>query len=101
MDILVERCTFFLTLHGGTYLKSPSPSSAVRTLLYAKLDARLAECDLVIDNAEHGRTFHDHDDFLCTKAHDSLQEILLQKLQKNHTPLTNVNRLPYHQHAGI
>ena len=57
----------------------PSDSHEIRALL--------DECNLVIDNAKHGRTFHDLDDFVCTKGHDFLQEIYQQKLQEKITAI--------------
>jgi NH3-dependent NAD+ synthetase len=57
-------------------------SSDLRTVFYEKLDALLDECDQVIDNAEFGQTFHDLDDFFCTKGHTFLQEVFQEKLQK-------------------
>ena len=65
----------------------PSDSPEIRALLHEKLDALLDECNLVIDSAEHGRTFHDLDDFVCTKGHDFLQEVLQQKLQETITTI--------------
>jgi hypothetical protein len=60
----------------------PSPSSSVRDLLVERLDALLAESEQVMDNADFGRTFHDLDDFFCTKGQDFLQEVFKQKLQE-------------------
>ena len=42
------------------------PSSRVSDLLVERLDVLLHECNLVIDSAERGRTFHNLDDFFCT-----------------------------------
>jgi hypothetical protein len=65
---------------------SASPTSpSLHDLLREKFDALLDECDLVMDTAEHGRTFHDLDDFFCTKGHELLQEVFQQKLQERIT----------------
>ena len=45
-------------------MKSRPASPDVRSLLYEKLDAMLADCDHIIGNAAYGRTVHDMDDFL-------------------------------------
>ena len=58
----------------------PADSRSAHDLLTEKFHALLAECNLVIDNAERGRTFHGRDDFFCTKVYDFLQEVLQQKL---------------------
>ena|GEM_PF-4840549 len=71
-------------LQGRTFMQLPSDSPEMRALLYEKFDALLDECNSVIDNAEHRRTFHD---FVRTKAHDFLQEILLQKMQEKITTI--------------
>ena len=63
----------------------PSDSPDIRALLHEKLDALLAECDLVIDKAEHGRTFHDLDDFFCTKT---LKELC--GMQLSHTTIGEI-----------
>jgi chromosome condensin MukBEF complex kleisin-like MukF subunit len=67
----------------------PSPSSfrssSVRDILLERFDALLGECDLVMATAEYGRTFHDLDDFFCTKGHELLQEVFQQKLQERIT----------------
>jgi len=55
----------------------PSDSPEIRAMLDAY--------NLVLDSAEHGRTFHDLDDFVCTKGHDFLQEVPQQKLQEKIT----------------
>jgi hypothetical protein len=59
----------------------PSPSS-LHALLHEKLDALIADCEQVMDTANYGRTFHDLDDFFCTKGQEFLQEVFKQKLQK-------------------
>jgi hypothetical protein len=60
-----------------------SPTSpSLHDLLREKFDALLDECDLVMDTAKHGRTFHDLDEFFCTKGHELLQEVFQQKLQE-------------------
>jgi hypothetical protein len=38
-------------------------ASSIRDILHARLDALLADCDLVNDNADFGQTVHDLDDF--------------------------------------
>jgi hypothetical protein len=67
----------------------PSPAShtspSLRDLLHEKFDALLDECDFVMDTAKHGRTFHDLDEFFCTKGHELLQEVFQQKLQERIT----------------
>jgi hypothetical protein len=62
-------------------LAHPS-SSDIRSVLIEHLDTLIAESELVMDNAAHGRTFHDLDDFFCTKGQEFLQEIFKQKLQE-------------------
>ena len=76
--------TYFL--QGRTFMPLPTDSRSAHDLLTEKFHALLAECDLVIDTAEHGRTFHDLDDFFCTKGHDFLQEVYQQKLQEKKSP---------------
>jgi len=39
----------------------------LHALLHEKLDALLADCDQVMDTAQHGQTLHDLDDFFCTQ----------------------------------
>jgi hypothetical protein len=60
----------------------PLPSPSVRDLLVERLDALLVESEQVMNAAEHGRTFHDLDDFFCTKGQEFLQEVFKQKLQE-------------------
>lgn len=62
------------------YSRIPSPS--VRDLLHEKLDALLADCDQVVENAQYGRTLHDLDDFLFIEGRKLINEILQQKLQE-------------------
>ena len=54
-------------------------ASEVRDLLHAKLDSLLPECNTVAenaaDNAEHGRTVHDLDDFLIIAGRTFMQEV--------------------------
>jgi hypothetical protein len=57
-------------------------STDLHNLLYEKLDALIAESEQVMDAAAYGRTFHDLDDFFCTKGQDFLQEVFKQKLQE-------------------
>jgi hypothetical protein len=75
---------------------SPPISPSVRDLLHEKFDALLDECDLVMETAEYGRTFHDLDDFFCTKGHNLLQEVFLQKLQER---ITNAEKTAEAKHC--
>ena len=47
---------------------SPKLSSDVHTLLHKKLDALLADCDLVADASAHGKILDDLDQFFFTKG---------------------------------
>jgi hypothetical protein len=60
---------------------STSPTQ-VRDLLVDRLDALLAECDQVMDNAKYGRAFHDFDEFLLIEGKKFLKEIYQEKLQE-------------------
>jgi hypothetical protein len=62
--------------------QSRPDSIELRALLTEKFHALLDECDLVMDTAEYGRTFHDLDDFFGTKGQKLLQEVFQQKLQE-------------------
>jgi hypothetical protein len=57
-------------------------SPELRSLLHEKLDALLDECNLVMDNAKHGRAFRDLDDFFCTIGQDFLKEVYQETLQE-------------------
>jgi hypothetical protein len=67
-----------------------SPCS-LHALLHEQLDALLAESEQVMNAAEYGRTFHDLDDFFCTKGQEFLQEVFKQKLQER---IENVETTP-------
>jgi hypothetical protein len=58
-----------------------SPSE-VTALLHTKLDALLAECDQVSENAAYGQTLDDLDTFFLTKGRKFLQETFEAKLQE-------------------
>jgi len=62
-----------------------SESPQVSALLHEKFEALLDECEQVMDQADHGRTLHDLDDFFCTKGHEFLQEVFPKKLQERIT----------------
>jgi len=57
-------------------------ASEVRDLLHAKLDALLQECETVAENAQHGRTVHDLDDFLLIAGRKFMKEVYQHKLQE-------------------
>ena len=63
-------------------MHSRTHSPDVRALLYEKLDALLADCDHVADNAQYGRTLHDLDNFLFIEGRKFINEVLQQKLQE-------------------
>jgi hypothetical protein len=71
-------------------MRSPSPSPAIRELLHEKLDALLADCDKITNNAAHGRTLHDLDDFLFIEGRKFINAVLQQKIQERieHTEAT-------------
>jgi uncharacterized protein YdaU (DUF1376 family) len=58
-------------------------SSSVRDYLVARLDALLADCDLVINNAHYGQTVHDLDDFFLLAGKQFTKEVFQQKLQEH------------------
>jgi hypothetical protein len=63
-------------------MRSPSPSPGVRELLHEKLDALLADCDKITNNAAYGRTIHDLDDFLFIEGRKFINAVLQQKMQE-------------------
>ena len=63
-------------------MHSRIPSPDIRALLHEKLDALLADCDRVAENANYGRTLHDLDDFLFIEGRKFINEVLQQKLQE-------------------
>ena len=62
--------------------RSPNLSSDIHTLLHKKLDALLADCDLVADASAHGKMLDDLDQFFFTKGRVFLKEALQAKLQE-------------------
>jgi len=66
-------------------------SSDVRTLLHEKLDAMLAECDLVMDNAKFGELLNNLDHFLYVEGRNFAKEVLEQKLQEKITTVENTD----------
>jgi hypothetical protein len=63
-------------------MKRQLSPSEVNALLHAKLEALLAESDLVADTAEYGQTLDDLDAFFLTKGRKFLQETFEAKLQE-------------------
>jgi hypothetical protein len=63
-------------------MRSPSPPPGVRELLHERLDALLADCDQIADNAAYGRTLHDLDDFLFVEGRQFINAVLQQKMQE-------------------
>ena len=63
-------------------MHSRFPSPDVRVLLFEKLDAMLADCDKVMDNADYGQTVHDLDDFLFVEGRKFINEVMQQKQQE-------------------
>ena len=62
--------------------RSPKHSADVHSLLHKKLDALLADCDLVADASAHGKLLDDLDQFFFTKGRSFLKEALQAKLQE-------------------
>jgi hypothetical protein len=64
-------------------MKKPTLSrSCVRDLLHERLDALLADCDTVMDNAETGQIIHDIDNLLFVEGKKFINEVLKEKLQE-------------------
>jgi len=63
-------------------MNSRTRSADVHALLHEKLDALLADCDKIADNAAYGRTIHDLDDFLFIAGREFINEVMQQKLQE-------------------
>ena len=66
-------------------MNSPTLPPSVRDLLVERLEALLADCDQVMDNAGYGQTLHDLDDFLLLAGKKFLGEVFQQKLQERIT----------------
>ena len=62
--------------------RSPNLSSDIHSLLHKKLDALLADCDLVAESSAHGKMLDDLDQFFFTKGRAFLREALQAKLQE-------------------
>jgi hypothetical protein len=63
-------------------MPSPLSPSEIKTALHDRLDAFLAGCDLVADNANFGQTFNDLENFFIHKGQKFMQEALELKLQE-------------------
>ena len=59
-----------------------APSLTGRELLHARLDALLADCDLVAEHSAYGETFDDMEVFFLTHGRKFLQETFQEKLQE-------------------
>jgi hypothetical protein len=64
-------------------MKSRLSPSEVHTLLHAKLDALLVECDLVADTAAYGQTLDDLDDFFLIQGRKFLKDTFELKVQEH------------------
>ena len=86
MDILVERCTFFLTLHGGTYLKSPFTTSTTLSAQKSMTSSKKSCYKNSKKNHHHQKNAKTSNTLTVKKRKFSIKNQNLNYFQRAHHP---------------